>query len=365
MSRTIEIDPFVEEFQSGNPDDGMIGRGYVDASTMRLRSGRSAAEVMGAGPGGVRAVVIPRATLGGVPAGRNPHDLTNVEMHIDPFVPGQSSIVRVGDLSAAMVAANANVSRQAAPNQTSMAQMRYGASAVMHELARATTGIAPSHMVVDPKVDIDRVGDTNMAANRQPVAPRRARTLNVIGTTPSAPQRQSVVEPASVPQPVASAPGSPMRPKVAQATTPVRKLAPLLALDQQAPTAPVRTRTIDISDTYVPQGPPEPTVNVEFSVQGLGTIQTAYHDMVVVPGTADEAGNVAGGFIVLVYHSDFKGQKFFPPAEGAPQIAINKIGEREVYGVRASGYNWVRGNEEHMILLIDRFGLLPGSDTPE
>ncbi len=248
-ARTIvHIDPFFDNDGSGQadrdpllpamPNGGKVGtgstqataftpnpRGYtpVEQAAPTRIGGRPLTGVMRGSPlGNNLGVIIPRATSGGIPAGTNPHAINDVVMHIDTHIPGQSSDVRVGDVTSAAIAEASRQAAEETPEPYDMATSRIRGAAIMHGIAA--------------------LGNSRPAQSIQPQP--------VNGT-------QAVSPPAA---------GRPSN--------------PLSAFTR--PAAPAGQPNF-INTTTNPQATavPTPQIRVQFEVEKLGTMESVYHDVII------------------------------------------------------------------------------------
>lgn len=307
----IVVDPFFDAPRGGDAPimsrmDQTPTSGYISAEREYLDGGRTVAQTIGSGPAGLRATIIPKATMGGVPAGTNPHRMNNVEVTIDPHIPQQSSRVRLGDITEASLAAANASAQEYTPEPHSLETMRLRGSAVMHGIAAQRTGGQRSS---------------------QPALP------------PPMPSQQQNI---------------PMQPQ-----RPTRRVSPLSAF-HQAP-APVENReqrviTLPperVQERVLPSAAASPTIRVVFENEHMGEYEAYYHDVVIEEG-----------FVVLIYDTRWAGPKHFPAtsrAEKQPILAMNLIGTTEVYQVQTTGVHYQHGHNEHCVLMVDEVGKLPSA----
>lgn len=316
----IRIDPFFDSDGRGGAPEGAVAvpraptipatpasrNGYYDAAQVRVADGRDALAVMRPGPEGLRGTVIPRATLGGIPVGTRPHEVSNLRVTIDPHIDGQSSIVRLGDITEASVAAATAGASELTPDPYDMATQRLRGSAVLHGIAAQAghPGATPVQPGFEGPVPPGNVRADNLGHYAQPVQPTR------------------------------------------------RLTSPLQAFGQAAPHVDPESgrafRSIDMRPG-VPQElqqPTAPTVEVTFELQHFGTHTAHYHDVITrYPG-----------FIVLVYNNAYRGgNKYFPQVrEDAPPMALNVVGKPKVYLVLTTGFQYAYGDLEFAILMVER-----------
>lgn len=97
MPKKIVVDPFF---------DGADTRATEGAAEYAPLESTELARSLPAGPGGLRGTVIPKAATGdgGAPIGWKPAELVRTEIHVDPDIAGQSTVVQVADLQSDKVA---------------------------------------------------------------------------------------------------------------------------------------------------------------------------------------------------------------------------------------------------------------------
>ncbi len=151
LSRVIQLDPYFDGERDGTTDATLPGRdegkpatppnkyGYQDAANFAVSTG-PVTSVMRPGPAGLRGTVIPKATMGGIPMGTRPHVTRDLEVVIDPHITGQSSRVRLGDVSAASVQTGVNEASEITPEPYSIETQRLRGSAIMHSIAQHNQG---------------------------------------------------------------------------------------------------------------------------------------------------------------------------------------------------------------------------------
>jgi len=313
--RSMRIDPFfdrdgmapglavTERSQvagASPPTPGGRG-GYTDAAMSRTEDNTPVSRAIPTGPQRLSGTIIPSATVGGIPQGTRPHDLTNMEVNIDPHIDGQTSRIRLRDLTPENIAAANAVANELVPEVINSATQRLKGAAIMHAIGAAA------------------------AAGRDTVmeAPQRAPAATI-----SAPNMANIGTPVNT----------------------GRMVSPLAAFNQ----APVNTfqgrehRAIDVGPTKLVQSPP-PGIEVTFEVQHFGTHNAMYHDVIIQQG-----------FIVLIFRTDYRGGgKYFPPSkENSPPFAVNITGTDEVYLVEPTGVQYQHDVHEYCVLMVNEVGSL-------
>lgn len=309
-SRALVLDPFFDGDGSSRRPAGPPLPGnadYRDVSTERLHDDRPISDRMPSGPHGLRGVVIPHATPGGTVRGLEPHNVRDMQVVIDPHIEGQSSLVRLGDITPMLMEQATVMAAGMTPEPDSIQSQRLRGAAVMHSVS-----------------NLSRRGNDNAASLQ--------------------------AGPATVPSP-----------NLGRMGQPVRTIKPLAAFSHtQRPQQPqqLQQRADHAPRAHVaapvPVAVEAPSVDVVFEIEHFGTHQAAYHDVIIEPG-----------FIVLVYTSAYRGSKYFPEAknENSPPLALNIVGRPEVYLVHTTGVHYAYGGTEFCVLLVEQSGTLdqPGN----
>ena len=318
MSRLpIRLDPFFDSDGRGGvheaanrvpqiPATPATHNAYYDASNIHIADGRSALSVMRPGPEGLRGTVIPRASLGGVPVGTRPHAISNLRVTIDPHIDGQSSVVRLGDITEASVAAATLDAQETTPDPYDMATQRLRGSAVLHGVAarNRTQEQAPAQPGFEGAVPPGNVAAHNLEHYAQPVQTAR--------------RMASPLQAFNSPQPHISEDGRPLR-----------------SIDMRTTVAAERAVAV------------APDKEVTFELQHFGTHTAFYHAVLTTNP----------GFIVLVYNNAYQGgSKYFPQSRGedAPAMALQVIGDSKVYLVHTTGFQYTYGGLEFCVLMVER-----------
>lgn len=316
-TRIIELDPFFDRGDtSPNPAlqamqqqpivTGYGQAGYIPADHQTLSNMRPTST-------GLRGTIIPRATIGGIPVGTQPHATQDVVVNIDPHIPGQSSSVRLGDINARTVSQATQIAAQLTPEPTDIATVRLRGSAMMHTLANA--------------------GQNGFAAREAvPVVPQPMGEPQFV--QPQIPQVRQPVPRQQAPQGAR------------------RAISPLAAFNQQPVpgTRPLREIDIPFEQPAAAQVGP-PGVQVIFEMEHFGNLPINYHDVIVQEG-----------FIVLVFDTRHTAStKYFPPTpkgDSGPRMALNIVGTPEVFLVQTTGMQFEHDSREYCILMIEQTGAL-------
>ncbi len=248
--------------------------------------------------------VIPRATRGGVPVGTHIHDTRGAEIVIDPHIPGQSTVVKLANVTAASLSRAVSKIDNSIPDDGDIRTSRLRASATFFALndQQAQSGVAAA--VEIPEADYVAVP---RPMNQQPMQPGPATR---------------------------------------------RTASPLTAFDQPQRRPQMPQQAPPFQQQYQPQdlvGPP--TIEVVFELEQFGTLPARYHDVVIETG-----------FIVLVFDNRHVGSmKYFPKANTGdtnPRMAMAITGANAVYLVATTGLQFIHDQQEYCILLIEQTGLL-------
>lgn len=314
--RSIQIDPFfdgegggVQQMptrQTAPPVTPPSQYGYQDATSVQLSNGMPMTSRMRQGPAGLQGTVIPRATLGGIPSGTRPHSTQDIIMHVDPHIDGQSSQVRLGDITPESVRQAAQQAAQVTPDPYDVATLRLRGAATMHGIAANSQHHAPQQPQQMQMAPTQTIAAPNLGRMGQPVQ-RHVRPLQAFSQSPPD----------------------------------VHEGRPLRAIDMG------QTPTVERG----PAPPAAPQIEVTFEIEHFGTHTAMYHDVIIEQG-----------FMVLVYKTGYRGGgKYFPGANGSqnqPPLAVNITGTNEVYLVQVTGILYAVDGAEHCVLMIDQVGQL-------
>lgn len=302
--------------------------GYKDPSEEKMENGRSVADYMRRGPGGLRGVVVARATPGGIPENFNPHDMSTVRVNV--VNPDGSS---VQSLALSQITADTMRQAQSAAKQRvqggDINSIRERSAVVFEELAKLTAGgvkKVPSKPL-PPPVPVKVAQDEDELLE----------------------ELASAIEP-------------PVRLPVEQID---RNYSPMAAfgLKKQSP-AQAPPQPAQVSGRIA-----APQKLVYFEKEGLGTVPAFYHD-VLVQVTRDDPDNYEyTGFMVLVYDLRFEqnAARWFPPSNDPyqrPWAALIK-GDQRLYLVQTTGFQYVYDNREYCVLRVERAVIAPQVEPQE
>jgi hypothetical protein len=329
MSRPVQLDPF---FDDEGAEPGRVGAqrqvagptaNYQPASAMEMLDGRKASQLIRSGRG-LEGTLIPAATPGGVPGGFNPHDVSDIEVHIDPHLPAQSTTVRLGDINDATMAVARGLAAQAVPQPRSLSARRMQASAVFHALGQMQ--------------EDEALREANYEPLASPAAPRVVRSS---GREPVRPQPVHEFQPPAAAPPPAG-PRASSQPRTSPLTAfrappPLPAAAPAYEAPAAAPAA-----------AAAPILEPSHQVIFELIMQDESTqvMEAWYHDVQFVPNV-EEPKNV-----LLIYDNRSRGHKWFP--SGQLKMGMEVVGDQRAHLVYPTGLEYRRGDEEICMLLIER-----------
>lgn len=294
---------------------------YKDPSKEMLANGRSMADMMRRGPGGIRGAIISPANTGGTPVNFNPHDRSNVAVQIvDPDGRGsqklQLSAITKDSMAAACAAADAKVG-----NAADIESQRERAAVIFEELAKQSKSIVKKSAgpAVPPPVPPAAPPPAYEPPNPDYVAP-------------------PAYETPPAPQPRIDADYSPM---AAFGIT-------------RRPRHPADQSFVRNSDS-TPAAAPQKLVY--FEKEGIGTIHGFFHDVIVRVHDYDEDESQKG-FIVLIYDLRFpqNAARWFPPSNdpyGRPW-ALKVDDDNRLYLVHSTGFQYVYDSREYCVLLIEQ-----------
>jgi len=276
--------------------------GYIPVGQEQLARAelRPMASVMPPSKSGTEGVIIPKAAMGGIPAGATPHNMSDVVVHIDPHT-DQGSEVRLGDLNAALVAAGITAAAGSTPEPTDLESFRTRSAEAMRNISQLTHKQAGVTM-----------------QEEAPQAPQQQFTQQ--------PMQQPMQQPTQ--QPV-------LRPAADQS----RITRPLHTFGRQQP-----PQTLQPPAVVAPQ---PPSVKVLFEMEGFGVIESYYHDVVI-----------DNGFVILVFDSRSEGiTKYFPQvtqADAQPTLAMQIVGTNEGHKVHTTGIQFMHSHYEYCVLMVSQ-----------
>ena len=291
-----------------------IPTGYTAADNGRLASGSPMTAVLPMSQAGLRGVIVPPATAGGIPQGTTPHKMDDIEVTIDPDIDGGTTI-RLGDLNRNVIDATVAEISAESPEPADKDARREWNSVVMRSIA----------------------GKIKQASTQYQEAP--------------VPQQQFSPQPQPQqfqPQPQQFQPQpQQFQPQPQQQFQP-QTLRP--SADQSRASAPMHVfgrPPQQAAQPAVEAGGGPPTVQVQFEVEHFGSMPAFYHDVIM-----------CDNFLVLVYDTRHTGSaKYFPQqpqSENTPATAMHIIGTNEAHEIHTTNVQFVHNHYEYCVLIVTR-----------
>lgn len=333
MNNPIHIDPFFDgeggiqkpvqlPGYEGMPQQQAVapltGTTYQDMNGQYLEDGRPMTAGMRGSTAGLRGTIIPKATMGGIPIGTQPHHTANVQVNIDPHLPeGQKITLTLGEITAASIQnAEAMADQAGIPQATDIATLRLRSSAVLQGIEAQTPQM--------PRFD------------QQPPAVSGPAVPNI-----AAPNMEKIAM--TAPQPT-------------------RQARPLAAFHQQPAPVPQQAgpvvQQVDLSQQapMAERAAPPPTKTVVFEIEHFGVIKQKYHEVIN-----------SDGILILVYNTRYPGGEMYIPPFGdkTPEMALQVDGDPLIYLVRTTGIHYAYGDNEFCILVIERTTTVPPNEQPQ
>lgn len=312
---------------------------YSDPSKERMSNGRSLADLMRRGPGGVRGVVVQPSTPGGLPENFDPHDRGNIEIHVEPES-GNHALKLSQITPRAVEQAMAEAAKMVKGNDINSIRERTAvaferlASIANSNVQRAPVKAAAAAVARPVVVDEEETVDAELDALESEVRTTFA------------------VTPPPVP------PAAPPLDKIDRSYSPMAafglKKAAMTPTSAQAPSVSKSTQA----------GPPQNLVY--FEKEGIGTVPAFFHDVLVHVARPEPDSPEESGFIVLVYDVRFEqsAARWFPPANDPYQrpwaVQINE--DKRLYLVHTTGFQYLYDAREYCVLLVEKALRAPEGD---
>lgn len=284
---------------------------YGDPNSEKLSNGRSMSDLMRPSRYGLRGVVIGKAGTGGAPLNFNPHDLSRVEINIEPDNPNGLKC-NMGQITKEKVDAAITAARQKVTGND-IESIRERVAATFEELAKmGNSGVRRSKLAaVPPPVPSQK----DIAAQNFPAENSHRPPLEKIDRGYS--------------------PLSAFGMKKKSSTIPQPAVAPRV-------------------DNNV--GAPQKLIY--FEKEGIGTVPAFFHDIIVITNAENDDDSEATGFMVLIYDLRFEqnAARWFPPANdpyGRPW-AVQIHDDSRLYLVQTTGFQYVYDDREYCILAVER-----------
>ena len=304
---------------------------YRDPSTERLSNGRSIADLIPGRTRGIQGVIVGPSTKGGVPINYNPHDLSNLEITVEPDGPGKT-VLKFGQYSKEEVAAaNAEASAKfpgqdiESQRERALYALQLLSKPVAQQPAPETPTSRPPRFPRKPEKHAMAAANTEsdvMDDEEELIADLQAELASV-GSTPPIEQIDRGYSP--------------------MAAFGLKKKS---GLNQPPAAAPASPRV----------GPPQKLVY--FEKEGIGTVPAFFHDIILAVSYTDDTGVEESGFMVLIYDIRFEqsAARWFPPSNDPYNRpwAVQISNENKLYLVHTTGFQYVYDNREYCILLVEK-----------
>lgn len=307
---------------------------YLDPSQVRMENGRSLAELMRRGPGGVRGVVVAPSTPGGLPVNYNPHDRSSLEIHVEPE--RGNAVLTMDKVTGAAVNQALAVAGYAVQGNDIHA-IRERAAVAFEELARMS------------KSGVKRVPVKSAAAPAPAPPVEEEKEIEAALDELSQEAAALAVAPSPVPRAV------PVE-KIDRGYSPMAAFG-LKKGSMATPAVPMIARSTS-------SGPPQKLVY--FEKEGIGTVPAFFHE-VIVNVARPEPDSPEEGFIVLVYDVRFEqsAARWFPPSNDpyARPWAAKISDDNRLYLVHTTGFQYIYDSREFCVLRVEKaLWALEGSD---
>ena len=304
---------------------------YTDPAQERLSNGRSMADLMRRGPGGLRGVVIAKATPGGNPEGFDPHDKSKIEIHVEPD--GGNATMTLDKITADAVDRALAVARQTVQGDDIEA-IRERAAVAFEELARLS------------KSNVKRVTTKQAAAPRPTPAQDTRPAAN--DTAEELALLDELQEETEALRRLESAPAAPPLEKID------RGYSPMAAFGLKK--GSMATNNVPVVAKSATSGPPQKLVY--FEKEGIGTVPAFFHDVLVHVARPEPDSLEESGFIVLVYDVRFEqsAARWFPPSNDpyARPWAAKINDDNRLYLVHTTGFQYIYDSREYCVLRVEK-----------
>lgn len=313
---------------------------YTDPAQERLSNGRSMADLMRRGPGGLRGVVIAKATPGGNPEGFDPHDKSKIEIHVEPD--GGNATMTLDKITASAVNQALALANETVKGDD-INSIRERAAVAFEELARLS------------KSNVKRV-PTKQAATARPVQARELAVAAAPATEELA-MLDELQEEVEALRQFDAAPSSPPLEKID------RSYSPMAAFGLKK--GSMVTSTVPVVAKSATSGPPQKLVY--FEKEGIGTVPAFFHDVLVHVARPESDSPEESGFIVLVYDVRFEqsAARWFPPSNDpyARPWAAKISDDNRLYLVHTTGFQYIYDSREYCVLRVEKaLWALEGTD---
>jgi hypothetical protein len=300
-----------------------------------MDNGRSLADLMRRGPGGIRGVVVAPATPGGTPVNYNPHDRSQIEIHVEPE--HGNAVLTMDRFTENAVNKAMATALQLSPGND-IESIRERTAVAFEELAKMPkSGVrgAPVKQAAATSVAWEDVAQS-MADEHTALAElqREAEALRNFAAAPVALPLDKID----------------------------RGYSPMAAFGLKK--GSMATNNVPIVSSAA-SGPPQKLVY--FEKEGIGTVPAFFHDVLVHVARPEPDSPEESGFIVLVYDVRFEqsAARWFPPSNdpyGRPWAA--KVSDdNRLYLVHTTGFQYIYDAREYCVLRVEKALWAPeGSD---
>lgn len=298
---------------------------YRDPSTERLSDGRSIADLMPGRTRGIQGVIVGPSTKGGVPINYNPHDLSNLEVTVEPDGPGKT-VLRFG-----------HYSKEEITEANAIAAEKYPGQDIESHRERALYALQLLARPAKPK-----------AAAEEP--PRKARFPRKTEAVPVV-ESNEVDEEEMLIQELEEEVHAPLTPPIEKID---RGYSPMAAFGLKKKSGAGLPPTAAPTSSRI--GPPQKLVY--FEKEGIGTVPAFFHDIITAVSYTDDVSMEESGFMVLIYDIRFEqsAARWFPPSNDPYNRpwAVQIANESKLYLVHTTGFQYVYDNREYCILLVEK-----------
>jgi hypothetical protein len=308
---------------------------YKDPASEHMSNGRSLADLMRRGPGGVRGVIVAKATAGGVPSNYDPHDRANLEVHVDPD--DGNSTLRM-DLVTSETTKQALLVAKQTVLGNDIEAIRERAAVAFEELAKISNRSGLQRVPIKEKM-------ARAIAAHPPKVPSQEELDMLAELTQVSEDLQIEAGHNSLVKP----PPTPPIEKIDRGYSPMAAFG-LKKAAMQPPASQVSVARSSNS------GPPQKLVY--FEKEGIGTVPAFFHDVLVNVSRPEPDSQEESGFIVLVYDIRFEqsAARWFPPANDPYQrpwaVQINE--DNRLYLVHTTGFQYIYDSREYCVLLVEK-----------
>jgi len=314
----------------------MTATHYGDPSQERLSNGRSMADLMRRGPGGLRGVVVAKATPGGAPAGYDPHDKSKIEIHVEPD--GGNATMTLDQITADAVDQALAFARQTVQGND-IEDIRERAAVAFEELAKIS------------KASVKRV-PVKQAAVRPPPREETRELDDEMAVIDELEEEVEALRNFEAPR---------------GTTPPLEKIdrsySPMAAFGLKK--GAMAANTVPVVAKSAASGPPQKLVY--FEKEGIGCVPAFFHDVLVHVARPEPDSPEESGFIVLVYDVRFEqsAARWFPPSNDpyARPWAAKVSDDNRLYLVHTTGFQYIYDSREYCVLRVEKALWAPeGSD---